>query len=306
VSARFDVLGVGECSLDEIVRVDVAPAPGGKARMRDRQRLPGGQTATALLGCARLGRSAAFVSSVGADEGGEIALAPLRAAGIDLRRVRRVPGAATRSAFIWVDAVSGERTVLWERDERLALSADVVTRDDVAAARVVLLDATDLPLALAVAKLARALERPCVVDADTPAPGLEALLAAASHPAISESLARALFGGADAAVRELAARGARSPIVTRGGAGAVAWIDGAVVAAPAFAVEAVDATGAGDAFHAGIADAILDGQSGERLLRVALGAAACACRRVGAQAGLPTQAELAELLRSSPPPTRVV
>jgi sugar/nucleoside kinase (ribokinase family) len=294
------VLGVGQCSLDEIARVDEAPAFGGKARMRDRSRLPGGQIASALLGCARLGHRAAFVSSVGPDEAGDAVLAPLREAGVDVGAVRCVDGARTQSAWIWIDAVHGERTVLWDRDARLQLPDDAVSRADVEAARVVLLDAGDLALALRVAGLARELGVPCVLDADTPAPGIEALLALASHPVISERLARALYGSAEAAVCALARAGASLPVVTRGAEGAVAFEHGAPRASAAFAIDPVDTTGAGDAFHAGIAHGLLCGLSGDELFRVAHAVAACACLALGAQAGLPDRAQLAAFLTSTP------
>jgi len=290
------VLGVGQCSLDEIALVDEAPAFGGKARMRERRQLPGGQIASALLGCARLGHRAALVSSTGDDAAADAALAPLRSAGIELASVRRIDAARTQSAWIWIDAARGERTVLWDRDERLALPEDAISRADVEGARVVLLDAGDLALALRVAALAREYGVPCVLDADTPARGIEKLLTTASHPVISESLARALYGTAEAAVCALARAGAALPVVTRGAAGAVAFHDGAVRPSAAFAIEPVDTTGAGDAFHAGVAHALLCGREGAELFRIAHAVAACACLALGAQAGLPTRAQLAAFL----------
>jgi sulfofructose kinase len=301
VSVHFDVLGIGECSLDEVAHLAGALRPGGKARVRERRRLAGGQVASAVLGCARLGRTAALVASVGGDAEAELALAPLREAGVDLSRVRRVPGAATRSAWIWVEPASGERTVLWQRDERLALGPDAVPPGDIAQARLLLVDATDLALSQQAAERARAIGRPCVVDADSPQPGIERLLAAASHPVIPETLARLLFGDLEAAVRELARAGAKMPVVTRGRGGSVAWLDGEVVATPAFAVTAIDTTGAGDAFHAGIAHGLLEGLAGRTLMRTAHAVAACVCRAMGAQAGLPTRAELAAFLANPPP-----
>lgn len=292
---RFDVLGVGQCALDEIARVTAAPQPGGKARLHERAALPGGQIATATLACARLGHRAALVSSVGADAAGEAALAPLQQAGVDLSRVRRVAAARTQSAWIWVDA-QGERTVLWDRDERLSLPPDAVAARDVEHARVILLDAGDLPLAERVAALAHAARIPCVLDADTPAPGIDVLLARVFAPVISESLARELFGSAERAVRELARAGAALPVVTRGRAGAIAWLEGRVVESPAYAVTCVDTTGAGDAFHAGIAHALLSGLSGEPMLQVAHAIAACACLALGAQTGLPDAAQLRAFL----------
>jgi sugar/nucleoside kinase (ribokinase family) len=296
---RWDVLGVGQCAVDELARVDAAPPAGEKARMWERAASPGGQIATATLACARLGHRAALISSTGDDAAAEVALAPLRAAGVDVARVQRVPGARTQSAWIWVDA-RGERTVLWERDARLALPADAVARGDIAAARVVILDAGDLALALRVAELARGAGVPCVLDADTSASGLEALLARTSHPVISHALARALFGSAQNAVRVLAEAGAQLPVVTCGSDGAIAWLDGAAVHSPAFAIAPVDTTGAGDAFHAGVAHALLCGLAGAELLRTAHAVAACACLARGAQGGLPDAARLREFLATTP------
>ncbi len=298
---RVDVLGIGQCSLDEVALLDAAPAPGGKARVRASHRLPGGQIATALLGCARLGRSAAFASSVGEDEAAEAVLAPLRSAGVDLSRVRRVCGARTQRAWIWIEAASGERTVLWERDARLALPEDAVSATEVASARAVLLDAGDLELALRTAALARAAGIPCVLDADTPAPGIERLLVAVDYPAISESLAKALFGSAEAAVRSLARAGARIAVVTLGRRGALAASGAELLRSPAFAVAAVDTTGAGDAFHAGFVHGLLEGLALPELLEVSQALAACNCRALGAQGGLPTRAELTAFLASGPP-----
>jgi sugar/nucleoside kinase (ribokinase family) len=294
------VLGIGECSVDEIVRVTELPPRGGKAQVLAREHHAGGQIATALLGCARLGHGAAFVGSTGDDASAERALAPLRAAGVDVSAVRRVSGAATRTAWICVEA-SGERTVFWQRDPRLALAPDALPPELLGRARVVLVDGSDLPLSLHAAELARAAEIPCVVDADAAQPGIETLLRLASHPVIPEALATTLFGSAHEAVRLLASAGAKLPVVTRGRGGAVAWIEGEARSLPAFAVHARDTTGAGDAFRAGIAHGILCGAAGAELVDLAQAVAAISCTASGAQGGLPTRQELASFLASPPP-----
>lgn len=303
----MDVLGIGQCSLDEVVLVDAAPEPGGKARIRERREFPGGQIATALLGCARLGLSTALVTSIGDDGAGDAALAPLRAAGVDLEGVRRVAGVRSQRAFISIDGRTGERTVLWERDAALALPADAVSRAEVAAARSVLLDAGDPALALRVAGFAREAGIPCVLDADTPGEGVEALLRAVSHPVISESLAAALFGDAEGAARALASGGAAIAVVTLGRRGALAAQGEELRHEPAFAIEPRDTTGAGDAFHAGFAFGLLCGQALPEVLRTAQGAAALACLALGAQAGLPSRERLEAFLAAKPvatPPRR--
>jgi len=87
----FDLVGIGQCSIDHVCRVDGIPAVGGKAAMLGYELLPGGQIATALLAAARLGLRTAYVGSVGSDAIAEFVLAPLAAAGVDLAGVRRVP-----------------------------------------------------------------------------------------------------------------------------------------------------------------------------------------------------------------------
>ena len=88
----FDLLGVGECSLDSVLRVAALPPPGGKGVVEDWCEQPGGQVATAVLAAARLGLHTAYAGVVGDDAAAAQALAPLRAAGVDLSRVEVVPG----------------------------------------------------------------------------------------------------------------------------------------------------------------------------------------------------------------------
>jgi sugar/nucleoside kinase (ribokinase family) len=293
---RIDVLAVGQTSFDQVAVVDAAPPRGGKALASEWLESSGGQIATAALACARLGLRCALVSSVGDDPAAERVLAPLAAEGVDVARVARVPGAPTQRALIWIERTSGERTVLWRRDERLALSPSAVRPDDVRSARAVLLDAGDLPLALQVAKLARAADIPCVVDADTPAPGVAELLGAVAYPVISESLARTLHGTPERAVRALVAAGAEAAVVTLGAQGAVVASAREVFQSDAFAIEPRDTTGAGDAFHAGFVVGLLEGRPLRETVRLAHALAACNCRALGAQAGLPTRAELEAFL----------
>ncbi len=297
--ARIDVLAVGQTSFDQVALVDAAPPRGGKAIAREWLETSGGQIATAALACARLGLRCALVSSVGDDPAAERVLAPLAAAGIDVSRVRRVAGAPTQRALIWIERASGERTVLWRRDERLALPANAVAAADVHAARAVLLDAGDLPLALHVARLARAAGIPCILDADTPSEGIAELLGAVAYPVISQSLACALHGTPERAARALAAAGAEAAVVTLGREGAVVATASELFHSDAFGIEPRDTTGAGDAFHAGFVVGLLEGRPLRETVRFAHAVAACNCRALGAQAGLPTRAELEAFLAGS-------
>ena len=295
-SATVDVLGIGQIALDQVGRATPLPKPAGKARMDAWQQHPGGQIATAVLAAARLGRRTAFVGTVGDDAAAEVALAPLAAAGVDLGGVRRVAGACTQSAMIWIDAETGERTVLWHREKALALEPADVPEAPVASAGVLLLDAGDPPAALAAAQVAREAGRPVVLDADGDSEGLEPLLAACDFPILSSELARSHFGGEEAAARELAAAGARLAVVTLGPEGALACDGEHLLRAPGLRVATVDTTGAGDAFHGAFCDALLTGLGAQAALAWSNAVAGLNCTGQGAQGGLPTRTQVERLL----------
>lgn len=290
------MVGLGQCSIDHVAVVDGFPPYAGKIAMTSYRRLPGGQIATALLACARLGLRTAFVSSVGDDGAAELVLAPLRAAGIDVSRVLEMPGAASQLALIVVDERRGERTVIWHRDPRLALPRARLERSDVERGRALHVDAGDPDVASWAARVARDAGRPVFADVDTVAPGVDDVLRAVDFPIVSSQFAEQRFGGPEEALRGLAELGARFPVVTLGERGAVG---GRCLASPAFEVEVRDTTGAGDVFHGAFIVAVLGGAGPERALRIANAAAAMNCRALGAQGGLPTPAELEAFLATA-------
>ena len=117
----LDVLGLGENSLDRTCVVDALPVSGEKNTVHTYRESAGGQVATTVLCCARLGLSSAYAGAVGDDQAAALVLAPLREARIDLSHVRTVPGAPTRQAIILVERGSADRSVLGVRDPRLSL-----------------------------------------------------------------------------------------------------------------------------------------------------------------------------------------
>jgi sugar/nucleoside kinase (ribokinase family) len=293
------VVGLGQCSIDHVALVDGFPPFAGKVAMRGYRRLPGGQIATALLACAKLGLRTAFVSSVGDDGVAELVLAPLRAAGVEVSRVLVMSGAASQLALIVVDERSGERTVVWHRDPRLTLPRERLAREDIERGRALHVDAGDPDAASWAARTARAAGLPVFADVDTVGPGVDDVLRAVDFPIVSSQFAERRFGGPDEALRGLAALGARFPVVTLGDRGALAGAPGGRLASPAFQVPVRDTTGAGDVFHGAFIVAVLEGAGPVRALRIANGAAAMNCRALGAQGGLPTRAELDAFLATA-------
>jgi sulfofructose kinase len=297
---RVDLLAVGQNALDRVVSVDAMPPPGGRVRVEPPRELPGGPAATAALCCARLGLNVAYAGAVGDDAAGRVVLEPLRREGIDLAGVATVPGAATQTAVILVERETGERTVFWHRDARLRPTLDAPLADAIAGARAVLVDDGDPELAAWVAGRARDADVPVLLDADGPPAGLEALLALVDFPIVSQAFADSFKGSQplDAALAWLLSWGARLAIVTRGERGAVAQTPERRIESPAFVVDAVDTTGAGDVFRAGFVWGLLQGLDAEGVLRAANAAAALNCRALGAQGGLPDRVALEALLEA--------
>src|SRR5438094_6907554 len=113
-----DVAGLGLNALDTICIVPRLPEPNGKLRIRDLRVEPGGQVATALVTCTRLGLKARYIGSVGTDHWGKLQLASLASETLELC-VREVEGASSQTAVILIEEGIGERTILWHRDPLL-------------------------------------------------------------------------------------------------------------------------------------------------------------------------------------------
>ncbi len=293
------MVGLGQISLDRVAALPRWPTAGGKLALAAPAALqPGGQIATAVLAAVRLGLTGRLLAAVGDDADAERALAPLCAAGVDVDRVRRIAGAATRSALVLVDE-RGERAVLGHRDPRLALRPADLSRDAIRDARVLLVDAEDPDATRWAVTVARAAGVASVLDAERADPDRIELARSVDFPIVSESFC-ADPSESDAvsepAVRAWLARLAGAPArmagVTRGARGAVACCGGEILKQPAIAVSAVDTTGAGDVFRGAFAWSLLLGASAPRALALAAAAAGLACRGEGAQGALPTAAEV--------------
>jgi sugar/nucleoside kinase (ribokinase family) len=283
--------------------VERLPPFGGKLALSDYAELTGGQVATAALTAARLGLRTAYAGAVGDDADGFAVLAPLEAAGVDVSAVKRVPGARTQRGIILVDRTTGERTVLWHRDAALALQKGDMRRETIESARALHLDTTDPDFASWAAQVAQQAGIPVFLDADTPGPGIEALLDRVDFPIVARGFAESLGEGHSlrSALTRLAGHGGRACVVTLGAAGALALCGDAWIESPAYSIEARDTTGAGDVFRGTFVWAVLQGLDVASVLRTANAAAAMSCRALGAQGDLPTRGELEAFLNHHEP-----
>lgn len=296
----IDVAGYGASSIDLVYILPAYPSPEGplsKLRVISHGLQPGGQTATAMAGCAALGLSAAFLGATGDDAHGALVREALASRGVDLSYAAVIDGPQPHAVILLAEG-QAERIVLWHRDAKFI--PDEYSRLNTAAggARLLHVDDTDEAGAIAAATIARAAGRLVTTDIDRVTDRTKELLALATHPVLAEHVPSALTGDADLA-RALRAlrRITQAPIVvTRGAQGAAALEGDILVEAPGFRVEAVDTTGAGDVFRAGFIAALLEAQPLAAAMRFANAAAAASCTRHGAMASVPSRAAVLALL----------
>lgn len=297
--AVFDVAGLGLNATDTLVLLPRFPAYAGKERFHEETLSPGGQISTAMAACARLGLRAKYIGTVGNDERGRLQIDSLRAAGVDTEHVFVREGCPTQSAYILVDQATGERTVLWRRPECLRIPEEDIVPEMILNARLLHIDGHDTPAVARAAEIARAAGIPVTVDLDTVYEGLGRVLASADYLFASAEFPRE-WTGEDDPFRALELiqdeYGMRLAGMTLGEYGALARAQGQYFYSPAFAVETVDTTGAGDAFHGAFCYAVLKRMPIREALEFCNAMAALNCTAPGARGGLAAAAEAEALM----------
>lgn len=299
-STTCDVVGLGANSVDYVNLLPAYPQQSGAfAKMRIRRQILccGGQMATAMATSVSLGLRARYVGVTGTDENGRRIREELEARGVDMADaiIRDVPN---QFAVIIVDESSGERIVLWDRDERLLLRERELPLETLAASRLIHVDDVDQPAAILAARFGREHGIPVTSDLDRMTELTPALVAAVTIPIFAEHLTLQLTGESDQerALRKLRRSHDGVLVVTLGAHGAMALEGDRLIVVPGFRVDAVDTTGSGDVFRGGLIHGVLSGWPVERVLEFANAAAAVSCTRLGAMNGVPTLEEAQALL----------
>ncbi len=299
---EFDAVGFGLNAVDHLVVVPHYPEYDTKVRLVEHQRGAGGETASAMTALRRLGMRTAYAGRFGSDDAGRFGLESLRAEGVDVSFAEVVEGAENQIAYILIDERTGERTVIWDRDERLYYKESEAPRGFAQKGRVLHMDGHDTRARARVAREARAAGTVVSLDVDNVYEGLEELLPHVDVLVSSQEFPRRLTGidGEHAALVEMKTRLRPDAVVgmTMGERGAVVFHGGVFIESPAFNVPGGchDTTGAGDAFHAGFIYGMLRGEEIEGCLTLGCAVAALKCRALGARTALPTTQELERLL----------
>jgi sulfofructose kinase len=293
-----DLVGIGLNSLDTLIQIPRSPAPGSKLQIASSQPLPGGQTASVAVACQHWGLRTRYVGKIGDDTAGRFLRKELAREGVEAHLIQ-VPSCQSQLAYLLVDQLSGERTILWQRDPRLDIQPAELRPSWVTRARLLHLDGHPSAPAAAAARWAQESGIPVTADLDNIYPGVEELLENVDFLIGSREFPSRLTGIADpleslpAIARQF---GCKVTGATLGSEGVLTWDGESFLYSSAFRVQAVDTTGAGDIFHAGFAYALLQGWPLARALDFAGAAAALNCTALGARGGIRPLPEIERLL----------
>lgn len=296
---RFDVVGVGLNATDTLILLPKFPAYAGKEPFREEMLSPGGQVASAMVSCARLGLRVKYIGTVGDDLRGEVQLQSLLESGIDISDVYVRHNCPNQTAYILIDEATGERTVLWQRQDCLRLKPEDIRPEMILESRLLHIDGHDTPAVARAAAIAREAGIPVTVDVDTIYHGFEDVLRHVDYLVTSSEFPTRWTNEADpfkALERIQKEFGMRVAAMTLGSQGSLALLDGRFHYSPAFVVNCLDTTGAGDVFHGAFCYGVLAGWDIGRTLTFSNALAALNCTALGARGRLAPADEAFKLI----------
>lgn len=290
---RPDIVGIGVCTVDHLVTVPRMPYQNENMAALNYDRQPGGLASIALIAAARLGARAKIIARIGEDGPGEYIRGVLAEEGVDVSQLLVEAGSESHVSVILVHQASGDRSIITRPPTGKPISPSEFSREDITSARALFIDTLN-EATLQAARWAREAGMKVLLDPGLPYTEIKPLLQYVDAPIVPEYWARALMPEAPpAAVAErLRDEGAEIAVVTLGERGAVAAWDAGTQAFPAFPVDVVDTTGAGDAYHGAFLYALLQAWDVPRMARFASAVGSMNCRAMGGRSALPTLDEV--------------
>jgi sulfofructose kinase len=297
----MSVTGLGQCALDYISLVDEYPRVDTKKEALEWHEQGGGPVATALVALSRLGVSCLFYGVIGDDEAGEKIRRSLTEEGVDVKGLVKREQCFSQLAFIAVEKTTARRTIFWRRPSGKDLQPDELGRDFLLGSDFLLVDGLMMEASLAAVKKAKEMHVPVMLDAGSVRPGMPELARLCDYVVTSEAFAEGMGWKLtpESLLAERSELGVIALTVTQGERGSITVSDDRVIRMPAFPVEAIDTTGAGDVFHAGYIYGLLQQWDLEYIVRFASALAALKCTRMGGRKGAPYLREVMQFLKNT-------
>jgi sugar/nucleoside kinase (ribokinase family) len=302
---------IGLSSWDRLIAVPAYPAVGGEADVVEEVSAPGGTTTNTAVALARLGADVRIATAIGDDERGELVRRGLEAEGVDTTWLTVKPGEITDLATVIVSQEPLDRTIFWQQGAQL-VRHDRLDIAGLFGGDVLVVDVADTPLRRLLLDLPAHTVPTCRLLGP-----LTYLANDDLHDAFDLALRHdvivsnerdlltvtgtwTLSDAVTALQHRMRGENLRAALITRGSEGCHVVTESERVRVPAFGVEVIDPTGAGDAFVAGVAWGMAKRWPWPEVGRFANAIGALACCSLGAQASLPTLAEVESLLAADP------
>ena len=286
------VFGIGQCSLDYIGLIPAYPPPDVKCEFSDLLIQCGGPVATALVALKRWGIHGHMAGVVGDDDSGKSILAALRKEGIDATGIQIRAGKSSQFAFIVSEPSSARRTIFWQRPTGRPLQPEELNINLLLKSSALHTDGLFPEASLWACRKAKAAGIPVIVDAGTLRDGMLEIAKFSDCFVTSETFSNTLAETPEETCRMLTDMGIRFTGVTLGAKGYMALIDGRFIHQGAYLANAIDTTGCGDVFHAGLTYGILRGWPAEKSLDLGAWAAARVSEQLGGRSGIPNAQDL--------------
>ena len=300
----FDVVGLGMATMDILTVVPRLPKSNEVYPVDSMDVQGGGPVATALVALAKLGAATTYLGTIAPDDWGAAIENDFRRYGVDTRWAYHPKTGESSVSVILVEAGLGHRAILYKKGTAPEMGATEVAPAAIAPAKILHLDGFYLEAAVAAARLARS--QGVLVSLDGGAgeniwQGMDDLLPLVDILVVARQFATSVTGEADplTAGPALQLFGASQVVITDGENGCWYWDAHQHLHQPAFKVEVVDTTGAGDTFHGAYLYAVLQGWEPKDCLVFASATAALKCTLVGGRAGIPALKAVLDFLKKA-------
>lgn len=286
----FDCVGMGICAVDFISILENYPLLDQKIDAEAFSFQGGGPVPTALVTLARLGAKTSYIGVVGDDENGKFILNEFNKAGVDSSATIIDKNCSTNKAFIWVDKSTGKKSIVLNHDSTSApMIADEISRRHLTTTKYLHIDGRETEAVFEAVKFAKKNGAEIVMDAGSPRKSMDELLKLVDYPVVSEAFCSAYFetGSFEKNLLRMREYGAKCAVITCGEKGSYAMDGSGMYYQPAYDVEVIDTTGAGDVFHGAFIFGLIQKWKLEDIIKFSAAAAALKCTKIGGRSGIP-------------------
>jgi len=298
---KFDCIGIGLSPYDFTMLVESHPAPDSKHVALQKYQGGGGPVPNAIIALAKFGCTAALFTTMGDDFFGRSVFREFEQFNVDVAGFRLDPENESLHAHITVDQTDGRRSIILSTDDLPEITMEQVPEYYLEQTKLITLDSRSSPEIIQMVKRAKSHGAQIMLDAGSVQPYLEELLPLIDFPIVSYPFVQQYFGHSNAisASKSLVESGAQIAGVTMGNRGSVLANNSEALEFPAFPVNPVDTTGAGDLYHAGVLYGLLNDWSLKATGQFASAVSAIGCLSLGARSHIPDLREVMKFLQQN-------